>query len=53
MNMKIVLVSAALTVASAVAAHAGCAFHDKQAMSCAEGSTFDPETSTCVPPASS
>ncbi|MBZ0123262.1 MAG: hypothetical protein K8F31_05190 [Roseovarius sp.] len=53
MNVRIVLISAAITAASAVSAYAGCAFHDKQAMSCAEGSTYDPESNTCVPLTSS
>lgn len=53
MNMKIVLISVAITAASAVSAYAGCAFHDKQAMSCAEGSTYDPESNSCVPQTSS
>jgi len=53
MNVKTVLISAAIMAASAVSAYAGCAFHDKQAMSCAEGSTYDPESNACVPQTSS
>lgn len=53
MNVKIALTCAALIVAPAVAAQAGCAAHDKQAMSCADGSIYDAETNSCVPLASS
>ena len=34
-------------------AWAGCAAHEKQAMSCAEGTTYDSASGTCVPQASS
>lgn len=53
MKVKTVLVSAAITLASAVSAYAGCAFHEQQAMSCAEGTAYDPETKTCLPLTSS
>ena len=50
MTFKIAIASAAITVASTVSAFAGCAFHEQdQAMSCSEGSAYDPETKTCVP----
>ncbi len=50
MKVKVVLTSVAITVASTVSAFAGCAFHQQeQAMSCAEGTTYDAETKTCIP----
>ncbi|MEQ8876958.1 MAG: hypothetical protein RIC49_11180 [Phycisphaerales bacterium] len=49
MKMKTILTAAALTLASAVSAYAGCAYHEKQAMNCAEGSTYDSESKSCVP----
>ena len=42
---KTILATVLLTL-STVAATA-CPFHDQQVMSCAEGSTFDPETNSC------
>jgi len=47
--MKTILMSAAIAVASATSAFAGCAFHEKQAMSCGDGTSYDSETKTCVP----
>jgi hypothetical protein len=50
MTAKHVLTAAAITLASAVSAQAGCGFHEKQqAMSCGEGSVYDSETKSCVP----
>ena len=39
----------ALVLLSPVSAYAACSGHDQTAMSCAEGSSLDPETGTCVP----
>jgi hypothetical protein len=37
-------------LSSPLAAWAACTGHDEQqAMSCAEGLTWDPETDTCIP----
>ncbi len=49
MKPKIILTTAALTLASALSAQAACNWHEQQAMSCAEGSTWDAESKTCVP----
>lgn len=49
MKTKVVLTSAALTLASALSAYAGCANHSEQAMSCAEGTVWDSEARVCVP----
>ncbi|MEQ9259068.1 MAG: chitin-binding domain-containing protein [Roseovarius sp.] len=49
MNVKTIFVAAALTAASTVSAYAGCAYHKQQAMSCAEGMTYDSESQSCVP----
>ncbi|MCR9114286.1 MAG: adenylosuccinate lyase [Rhodobacteraceae bacterium] len=49
MKTKVILTSAALTLASALSAYAGCGKHSEQAMSCAEGTSWDAETLTCVP----
>lgn len=49
MRTKVVLTSAALTLASALSAYAGCANHSEQAMSCAEGTVWDSEARVCVP----
>jgi len=49
MKTKILLTSAALAMATAVSAHAGCAAHKEQVMSCAEGAVWDAESRTCVP----
>lgn len=53
MKFRILLTSAALTIATAVSAQASCAAHQEQVMSCAEGSAWDAETKTCVPQTSS
>lgn len=50
MKVKVILVSAAISAASAVSAFAGCAYHQQeQAMSCGEGTAYDSETKTCIP----
>lgn len=49
MKPKVILISALITAASAVSAHAGCKAHEQQAMSCADGTSYDPESKTCVP----
>lgn len=49
MQVKTILTAAALTLASAVSAYAGCTYHEQQAMSCAEGTTYDSESKSCVP----
>jgi hypothetical protein len=49
MKAKIVLTTAALTLASAMSVQAGCGKHEQQAMSCADGATWDSATKTCVP----
>ena len=49
MKVKTILTAAALTVASAVSAYASCTYHQQQAMNCAEGSTYDSESKSCVP----
>ncbi|GAB4293733.1 MAG: hypothetical protein Kow0058_11960 [Roseovarius sp.] len=53
MTIRTVLLSLAIAAASVSQAAAGCAFHDKQAMSCAEGSVYDPQSGSCVPAQSS
>jgi len=45
--MKILLSVIALVLLPGLAA-AQCS-SDRQAMSCAEGTSFDPETGTCIP----
>jgi len=50
MTMKTAAFAIALTLAPTLSLATGCGFgHTKQAMSCAEGSTYDAETRTCVP----
>ncbi|WP_397542993.1 hypothetical protein [Roseovarius salis] len=50
MKLKLVVASATLTLASAVSAYAGCDYHkQQQAMSCADGKTYDAESKSCVP----
>jgi Chitin binding Peritrophin-A domain len=44
---RLVLLLALL--ASPVTAWAACTGHDQQAMSCAQGQVWDPETDACVP----
>ncbi len=43
------LVLAIALLSTPVAAWAQCSGHDRQAMSCAEGQTWDSEVSRCVP----
>ncbi|MCC1492586.1 adenylosuccinate lyase [Cognatishimia sp. F0-27] len=46
--MKVILTSAALIVASSLAATAECSWgKHQQAMSCAEGSVYDAESNSC------
>ena len=53
MSIRLVVISALLSAASAAPVLAACVSHDKQALSCAEGSAYDPQTGTCVPLTSS
>ena len=46
MTIKTILAATALTLAP-VLAFAQCSSHDRQVMTCAEGTVFDPETNTC------
>lgn len=49
MKIKTTLAALALIVTPALAAAAGCMGDHKEAsMSCADGSTWDPNTRTCV-----
>lgn len=49
MTTKTCLVALALTLAPALAFAEGCNYgKEKQAMSCAAGSTYDAGTNTCV-----
>lgn len=43
------LVLAVALLATPLAAWAGCSHNEQQAMSCAEGLTWDPITNACVP----
>lgn len=44
------LVLAIALISSPLAAWAACTGHsEQQAMTCAEGLTWDPETNTCIP----
>jgi hypothetical protein len=43
------LVLTLLLLSPPLAAWADCTGHEQQAMSCAEGLTWDPETNACVP----
>lgn len=47
MKMKIALSAAALMLLPTLGMAMGCN-HSKQAMSCAEGSTYDAESHSCV-----
>ncbi|MDA7424518.1 chitin-binding domain-containing protein [Thalassococcus lentus] len=47
MKFKMLLTTAALVLAPAFAANAACSGHEKQVMSCAEGSVYDAETGSC------
>ncbi|WP_157932991.1 hypothetical protein [Roseovarius salinarum] len=47
MKTRIVLTTLALTFASATAGQA-CPWHDKHAMSCADGMVYDKDARTCV-----
>lgn len=48
MKIKLVAATLALMLAPALATAEGCS-KDRQAMNCAEGSSFDHATATCVP----
>ena len=49
MKLKCVFAAIAMTFASAAMAGAGCGHgHEKQAMSCADGFTWDAESQSCV-----
>ena len=43
------LVLAVALIASPLSAWAACSSHERQAMSCAEGMTWDQDRSACVP----
>jgi len=47
MKLKMILTAAALVVSPALA-FADCSYHTKQVMTCAAGSVYDAETSSCV-----
>lgn len=47
MKLKIALSAAVLALLPTLGFAAGCNY-DKQAMSCADGSTYDSESGTCV-----
>jgi len=50
MKMKLGAASLAMILASALTAHAGCAFHkQQQAMSCGDGTVYDADAGACVP----
>ena len=54
MKLTFGLATLALATMPAFAMATGCSYgKDKQAMTCAEGTTWDGETSTCMPVASS
>lgn len=49
MKLKIAFVTA-LMLAPSLGAAMGCNYgHDKQAMSCAEGTSYDSTTNSCLP----
>ena len=48
MKLKMLLTTTALILAPALSAHAACSGHERQAMSCAEGSTYDEAKGECV-----
>ncbi len=47
MTFKVLAATLALAIAPTLGFAEGCA-HDKQVMSCAEGSTFNPATGSCT-----
>ena len=47
MKTRVLAVAVALTLAPALG-FAECSFGKQQAMSCADGTTYDAETGTCV-----
>jgi len=49
MKPSMILTAVALTIASALAASAHCAAHSQQTMSCAAGTVWDEQSTTCVP----
>ncbi len=50
MTFKTLLTAAALTILPGLAMAAGCNYEkEQQAMSCAEGSSFDEASGTCTP----
>ena len=55
MKLKFGLAALALAAMPSFALAAGCGSYgkDRQAMTCAEGTTWDSETSTCTPVVSS
>lgn len=49
MKIKVVATSVALTLATSLSAFAACGSHSKQAMTCADGTSWDSESRSCVP----
>ncbi|WP_135506356.1 carbohydrate-binding module family 14 protein [Roseovarius aestuariivivens] len=49
MKSKVIVTSVALTLASSLSAFAACSGHSQQAMTCAEGTSWDSESRSCVP----
>ena len=48
MKLKMLLTTTVLALAPALPAIAACGGHEKQAMSCAEGSQYDEAKGACV-----
>lgn len=51
MKTKTLAIALALVVAPTLSFAMGCSYgkHEQQAMTCAEGSTYDSQTQSCVP----
>jgi hypothetical protein len=49
MKIKVVATSVALTLATSLSAFAACDNHSKQAMTCADGTSWDSQSRSCVP----
>lgn len=50
MKTKTLIAALALTLAPALAVAQGCSYSkQQQAMSCADGTTYDRDSNTCVP----
>ncbi|WP_425102167.1 chitin binding peritrophin-A domain-containing protein [Tropicibacter sp. S64] len=48
MTFKTLLTAAVLLIGPVLPVYAACSGHSSQAMTCAEGSVYDPETGTCT-----